>query len=122
MPCTCSLRLYRFVGSAHLTHFLQATPPFAISDALSFWRERLITDGGNAEFKDIAVSYVYIACFVSVTTLDYGWCDLQLQRECEQICGFNTVLCTLLHAEFLRFLLLVRRCMVLFSADLVRRV
>ena len=61
-------------------------------------------DGWNAKFKDIAVLYVYIACFASVTTLDYGWCDLQLQRECEQICGFNTVLRALLYAEFLRLL------------------
>ena len=53
---------------------------------------------------------------------DYGWSDLQLQRECVQHCYFGTVLCTLLHAEFLSFSALVCRCMVLFSANLVRRV
>ena len=54
--------------------------------------------------------------------LDYGWSDLQHQRECVQHCYSSVVLCTLLHAEFLSFFALVRRCMVLFSADLVRRV
>ena len=37
-------------------------------------------------------------------------------------CGLGSVLCTLLHVEFLSFSALVHRCMVSFSAKLVRRV
>ena len=119
---TCNLRLYRFVGSAHPDLFRQAPPLPAISDTSRFWRERLITDGGTSNFKDSAVFRCRHHALFHRHSLITDGVIYNFKGKGMQICGFNSILCTLLHAEFSRFLLLVRKCMVPFSANLVHMV
>ena len=119
---TCNLRLYRFIGSAHPDLFRQAPPSFAILDISRFWRERLITDGETLNFKDIAVFRCRHHVSFRRQSLITDGVIYNFKGNACRFCGFNSILCTLLHAVLSRFLLLVRRCMVLFSANLVHMV